>query len=178
MKFRTGFEDGSVREKFSDEAGFACVGDSMTVQADAREADINFIMERYTKTGQMPPPSRVPRYGDFDGISDFRSALEAVSAAQEAFMSLPAKVRAKFENDPAQFLDFAEDPANLPEMVELGLVSKEVLDAQAAPDVKDKPTGGKPVSPKGDPTPASGSDADPGSERRGSSKASKGGADH
>lgn len=127
--FRTGYEPDSERDAHSDRCGFACEGDSLTVQADARDADINVIMERYTRTGTFPGLSRIPEYGDFDGISDFRQALEAVGEAQELFMELPAKLRSRFENDAVQFVEFVGNPANQDELGELGLLSREAFDA-------------------------------------------------
>lgn len=144
MKFITGFEDAKERSKLSDLAGFACVGDSMTVQADAVDADINVIMDKYARTGQLPPIKRLPSYGDFDGITDYREAIHAVRDAEELFMQLPAKVRSRFENDPGQFLEFCDTPANRLELAELGLLTKEAADAirKEAEEVKPQPTDG------------------------------------
>lgn len=145
MEFITGYESPKEREKRSTLFGTVPVGDSLTVQADARDADINVIVDRYVRTGHIPALSRVPSYGDFDGISDYRTALHAVRAAEEQFMALPAKVRSRFENDPAAFVDFCEDPANRVELADLGLLSKEAADAvrKEAAEVKEKPTSGK-----------------------------------
>lgn len=55
-----------------------------------------------------------------DGI-DFQASLKLVKRVQEAFASLPSKVRNRFENDPARFLAFCSDPANGPELVALGI---------------------------------------------------------
>lgn len=100
-------------------------GVSLTVQSQAEDADINVLMHRYGITGRMPENVRIPSYGDFTEVTDFRSALEAVRRAEEGFMELPARVRAEFQNDPQLLLQFAADPANLPRMRELGL-AKEV----------------------------------------------------
>lgn len=42
---------------------------------------------------------------------------------KKSFMTLPASVRERFANDPGEFLKFAEDPANLDEMVDMGLAT-------------------------------------------------------
>ena len=47
--------------------------------------------------------------------------------AQEAFDALPSSWRTKFNNDPANFVDFCQDPNNRDEMVKLGMI--EVQDA-------------------------------------------------
>lgn len=97
---------------------------SKTKQEFAEEADINRLMERYTLTGEIPV-GITGTYGDFSDAPDFMQAQEIVLRAQQQFAALPAKVRARFENDPAQFLAFVHDEANYGELRELGLLSKE-----------------------------------------------------
>lgn len=116
------------RDQASDEAGLANDMPSMTQQSFAEDADINVIVERFGLTGQMPEPLN-PQYGDFSQVGDFQSAMNAIADAQSGFMSLPAALRARFGNDPAQLISFLEDPANRSEAVSLGLVNS-VLDKQ------------------------------------------------
>lgn len=109
----------------SDETGLKCEDPSLAQQHSAEECDINYIVERFGVTGQLPENNRpMPTYGDFTGISDYRAALDAVAAADSAFMNLPAKVRERFDNDPALFVDFcsSSDPADRSEAIELGLI--------------------------------------------------------
>lgn len=92
-------------------------------QSFADEADINKQMALWRRPGVGVPPRVVPpSYGDFTNASDYLEACQRVVDAQEAFNSLPAKVRRRFENSPAQLLDFVADPANTEEAIELGLV--------------------------------------------------------
>lgn len=102
---------------------------SMTKQSFKAECDINLIMKRFKKTAGADFLSRYSGYvsgsfGDFSEVVDYRTALDQISRAKEVFGALPAKVRARFENDPAQFLDFVGNPANKDEMVALGLAVK------------------------------------------------------
>lgn len=109
----------------SDETGLKCEDPSLTQQHLAEECDINYIVERFGVTGQLPEaPTHTPTYGDFTGIGDYRQALDAVMAADDAFMALPAKIRERFDNDPALFVDFCSstDPADRSEAIELGLI--------------------------------------------------------
>lgn len=101
-----------------DEAEFAAQ------QQFAQEVDINEIVRRFGLTGELPENVRVPQSGDFTGIGDYQSAMQAVRAAQESFMELPAEVRARFSNDPQALMVFMDDPANRDEAVKLGLVNK------------------------------------------------------
>lgn len=102
------------------------VGESLTVQSQAEDADLNVLMDRFGITGRMPENIRLPEYGDFSHVTDYRSALEAVRDAHENFMEIPAKVRARFDNDPQQYMDFVANPNNIPEMRELGIFNKAV----------------------------------------------------
>lgn len=108
----------------SDLNGLSCPEPTLAQQHSAQECDINYIVERFGVTGQLPPQTGpAPTYGDFTGILDYRDALHAVMAADEAFMALPAKVRERFDNDPALFVDFCSDGNNISEMMELGLIA-------------------------------------------------------
>jgi phage internal scaffolding protein len=96
-------------------------GPSLTIQSQAEDADLNIIMRRFGITGKMPENVRLPEYGDFTQITDYRSALESVRMANEAFMEIPAEIRARFQNDPQQFLEFTTNEKNLDELRKMGL---------------------------------------------------------
>lgn len=95
---------------------------SLTQQSFKDESDINFIVKRFGVGAPISVPARMPTYGDFSGCSDYREALDAIIAADEAFMALPPRVRERFDNDPALFVDFCSDPSNRSEAMELGLI--------------------------------------------------------
>lgn len=99
---------------------------SMTKQAFKDECDINKIVAKYHKTNQITHLNRVQgSYGDFSQVSDYQSALNAVMAAQDAFMGLSSKIRARFGNNPAEFLNFVSDDKNYEEALKLGLLDDE-----------------------------------------------------
>lgn len=113
-------------------------GETMTQKSDARDADINFIMKKYQKTGLVPVTQRVARSGDFTSAPDFREACERINEANEAFRELPAKIRKQFGNDPAEFLDFVHNPENLEEMRRMGLAKPAPMpDPAPAPTPKE-----------------------------------------
>jgi phage internal scaffolding protein len=97
--------------------------DSLTNQSDAKDCDINILMSRYQKTGQMPQLLEQPRFGDFSQVGDYREALDLVRQADATFHEVPAKLRKEFDNDPAKFLEFVKDPKNIDKMREMGLAS-------------------------------------------------------
>lgn len=106
------------------DAGLSFEGEvSLTHQSLSQECDINVIMARYEKTGVIDyVQSRSPQYGDFSQVRDYRENLEMIINAQESFMALPAHVRLRFNNDPAQFLDYVQNPENIDGIRELGLL--------------------------------------------------------
>lgn len=117
-------------------------GPSLTVQSQAEDADINVMMKRFGVTGQFPINPKTPLYGDFSDVTDFASALNAVQAAEHAFLEYPADFRARFENNPQLFLEFCENPANRDEIKKLGLAA---ADAQFAKDNPHFAAEGKPL---------------------------------
>lgn len=115
-----------------DPEGLDCsVLPSRTSQEFAEEVDINTIARRFHLTGELPENVPMVLQGDFTNALDFRSAMELVVAAREGFMEQPAEVRARFRNDPQEFLDFVSDKANLDEAIKLGLVREESVQARA-----------------------------------------------
>lgn len=112
------------RDAVSFETGLDCQDESLAQQHMAEDADINTIVKRFGLTGHMPQGAKLPTYGDFTGVTDFRSALEAVQYAEETFGELPADLRARFQNDPQLYLEFASDPANQQEIYDLGLAER------------------------------------------------------
>ena len=105
----------------SDQSALYSDEPSLTVQADLEDSDINTIVRRFGLTGEMPSDVRVPTYQDFEDVFDFQSAQNVILEAGAEFLRMPAHVRARFQNDPQAFLEFASDARNLREMVSLGL---------------------------------------------------------
>lgn len=97
---------------------------SMTQQQFKEECDVNNIVKKFTNTGEfLHVTSKQGRYADFSEIQDYQGMLDTVIAAEEAFMSLPAQVRAKFRNDPGKLIEFLQDPKNEEEARSLGLLN-------------------------------------------------------
>jgi phage internal scaffolding protein len=132
------------------ETGLDCCDPSLTQQHMAEDADINELVRRFGLTGKFPESHRVPQYGDFVGISDYRAALAAIDEADDQFFGLPADLRSRFDNDPARYMDFATNPANQEEIYALGLAERPrgapipSTDAPQAPKVDPGSTSGTP----------------------------------
>ena len=116
----------------SDQAGLKCLDASLTQQQFKEESDINTIVDRFMKSGVLPTPVNMPQYVDFEGIFDFQSAMNAVRAADENFMRMDSKVRARFNNSPQEFLEFFANPENTQEAIRLGLaIPQAVVETQS-----------------------------------------------
>lgn len=126
--------DGVIRDVYSNdesmfysaETALECKDESLTVQSQAEEADINTIVKRFGVTGMLPLVERPPLNEDFTEVFDFRSAMDMILAAQRSFEGLDANVRKRFGNDPAEFVEFCGNPDNLDEMRKMGLAVPKV----------------------------------------------------
>lgn len=101
--------------------------EGMTQQSFREECDINILMSRYSYNDLLAHTAQFQgQYGDFTCIPDFQSACNAIAAANEMFMTLPANIRNHFENDPGQFLAFVDNPDNKVAMQDMGLLPKDL----------------------------------------------------
>ncbi|AXH78129.1 MAG: internal scaffolding protein [Microviridae sp.] len=126
------------REKLG---GLDCSNDQgRTVQSAKDECDLNAIMKKYIKTGELPPGIGIGRFGDFSDVTDYLEAQNTLIQARQQFDSLPSGVRERFRNDPAALLAFVNDRKNLDEARTLGLLKDEpVKGAGALPVEPAKP---------------------------------------
>lgn len=103
----------------------------LTKQSDAKDCDINAIFKRFERTGQLPDAIfQNPLYGDFSNVPDYQEALHIVRKAEEQFALLDVTIRNRFDNDPAKFLGFVQDPKNIDEMDKMGLLKPEAVKAR------------------------------------------------
>ena len=97
-------------------------GPTLTEQAHKNETDMNFILRDYARIGLIRHSRE--NEGKYDDISvqDYQSAMFVVAEANSMFEELPSSIRKRFKNDPTQFLEFVQNPNNLSEMKELGML--------------------------------------------------------
>ena len=110
-------------DKVSDETGLSCPELTLAQQNFKDECDINHIVRQFGLTGELPGKPLSPQYGDFTGVLDYHSAVNAVLAVQDDFMELPAQLRSRFSNDPAELIDFLSNEENREEAIKLGLIA-------------------------------------------------------
>lgn len=121
--------DLKVRSRFnydpdaaSEITGLITPEETRTQQQFQEESDINVLVRRFRITGQLPENVRMPTYADFGEIYDFHSAANAIAEANEAFHAMPADIRKRFGNDPAEFVAFCSNENNRKEAEAMGLV--------------------------------------------------------
>lgn len=108
----------------SDQSALVCPEESLTHQEFAEESDINVIIDRFG-IGENPIEAQqwVTNVDIADAPNTYMDVMNQLNEARDQFMSLPAKVRSQFDNDPGRFVDFVSDPNNGEELVRLGLAT-------------------------------------------------------
>lgn len=85
-------------------------GALVTKQDGKRDADINFILKNYERSGMIGNiSSKEPQYGDFSQGIEYDQALSLVREAEERFATWPAAARELARNDPRIALDMLAD---------------------------------------------------------------------
>lgn len=117
-------------------------GPSLTKQSFAGDTDINKIIAKFEKTGMIEHVNRrQPFYGDVSEYRGYQESLEMVREAQELFNNMSANIRERFENDPVKMIEFLDNPANLQEAIDLGMVLPDPRRGQGSPE--NVPQGGQ-----------------------------------
>lgn len=121
MKLKMAYDN---HDDASIETGLMCMDKSLAQQQFLEESNILTIVERFGLTGQLPTVLQLPQQGDYTGIFDYQTAMNALVATREQFDQLPYKVRERFNNDPAKFYEFCTTEENAEEAIRLGLATK------------------------------------------------------
>lgn len=106
--------------------GYVSENPSVTQQQFKDEADINYIVRIYDAQGVIPGQTgavpREPMFGDFSDLPEnAQEAYNQILEAKANFDNLDVEIRKRFNFDPAAFFEFVQDPANVDELVSLGL---------------------------------------------------------
>lgn len=116
---------------------FECDSEMITKQSCRDECDINNILSQFSKTGIISHVNNsTASFVDLPDVSDFQHALAVVTEAEFAFSTLPSKLRERYSNDPALFLEALMDPSQVEFLTEVGVFRRR-------PDAKS----GEPASP-------------------------------
>lgn len=96
---------------------------SMTQQNFKQECDINSILENYRKTGTpLSNPQFNEQIVDVSTYGDFQDSMNKIRESVELFEQLPAVLRKKMDNDPANLPAYLEE--NAEEAIKYGLMTK------------------------------------------------------
>ncbi|AXL15607.1 internal scaffolding protein [Microviridae sp.] len=119
--------------------------EGITEQHHTDQCDINKILAQFMETGIMPGTKANPQYGDVSEV-DFQEMQNTLATAKTLFEELPEQVKDHFNNEMHTFLNFAENPDNLPQMEEWGLAIKnerlaQALQTQAGEETTSLPAG-------------------------------------
>jgi phage internal scaffolding protein len=117
----------------SNASGLSCQEPTRAQQHHKEECDINEILRRFGKTGQMPVNTSEALYPDFSDAVDYHTALNQIIASEREFDLLPSNLRKRFDNDPAKLVYFMQDKKNHAEAVELGLINAPKTEPKTAP---------------------------------------------
>ena len=86
--------------------------DGRTKQAFKDSTDVNKILRKHIKSGTIETLGRIQgQFGDFSDF-DYMDAQNRIAQAKSLFEQLPGELRAEFNNNPGDFLQYANDPAN------------------------------------------------------------------
>lgn len=114
---------------------------SLTEQSHAESCDIHTIMRKYRKTGVLNHVAQYEgTYGHFASYPEFQDAQNIIAEAKSMFETVPAYIRADFDNDPALFLDFMQDPANKEAIADYGLSTIHLPDPKNDSEPPQAPT--------------------------------------
>jgi phage internal scaffolding protein len=133
IPFKTPYDgkDHSVRLSFLDENGDPLPSNVEQHHKDA--CDIDKILRQYDKSGLITHVNQATaHYGDYTEVNEYQVSLNMVMDAQNAFMELPSAIRAQFSNDPGLFFEFASNPENASQLVEMGLAEAPTIDGSTA----------------------------------------------
>lgn len=124
---------------------------SLTDQSQGPMTDVNNIMDRYAKTGQIHHlRGKQGQYMDLSATPDLMEAFALVDFASQAFQALPADLRRQLDNDPRKLEGFVKDPKNQELLVKYGLLTKSEssnLDSESTKVPADKAAKKPPVAP-------------------------------
>lgn len=136
--FRTPYNCADPRAE-GKKTALECKDPTLAQQHFKDSCDINILFAKYLETGEMPQVMDGLTYGNFEGIFDFQTAMNAVRTAEGLFLQLPARIKNRFDNDPQKLLQFLHNPENREEAEFLGLVNKpEKPDGPESPGTTEK----------------------------------------
>lgn len=99
-------------------------GPSRTSQSEEAGANINNMVRRHNlKVNELTHvATTLGEFRDISDLPDLQTAMNIVADANSAFQELPGEVRHLMDHNVGNFLPFIDDPENLDQCIELGLL--------------------------------------------------------
>lgn len=99
-------------------------GQGRTHPEHAAAADINHIVNRWRRTGEIEHVAHgEPFFLTGEEPASLQEALDTVALAEERFLELPSSVRNLCDNDPVVFLEMFQDQEGRQALEDAGLVT-------------------------------------------------------
>lgn len=97
----------------------------LTEQHHAIECDVNRIVAQAKQSGQLPGQDIKPVYGDISS-DDFQTMQDTIAIVKSDFESLPADIRAEFNNQPEQLLEAMANPDQREHLTKIGIFESQI----------------------------------------------------
>ncbi|AXL14605.1 internal scaffolding protein [Microviridae sp.] len=108
--------------------------ESLTEQCHKDEVKIQNIMRKASREGIVRHVSKYQgQYMDMVSAPDFYEAQIQLANAQSMFETVPAQIRAEFDNDPGKYIDFMQNPENRENIEKMGLDASHLPEATQLP---------------------------------------------
>jgi len=108
---------------------------SMVQPEHAAETEINNVMARYARTGQIPLRDVAGVYADLSVDFDFAAAQDVILEANRRFLTLPFEVRDEFRT-PQGFLEAFNSKSGLARLEAVGVLQKAPKKEPEAPSAQ------------------------------------------
>lgn len=97
-------------------------------------------MRKYKETGVLNHVNaHQGTYMEYPDSIDYHEAQNIIAEAASMFETVPSHIRADFQNDPAKFLDFMQNPDNTQAIHDYGLSTTHFDPNEEKPKPKEKP---------------------------------------
>lgn len=148
------------RDFESERTALYCNDPSLTKQEFKEETDINVILKRFTRTGELPPMPVPEDFIDITARANYFEMQQRIANANAIFYQLDPEIRAQHLNSPAKWADQVVAAVAAGDGDRLNELGVAIEDRKAAkpltetPPATKSPEGGTPA-PSGDKGPPS-----------------------
>ena len=95
---------------------------TLTEASHGPKTRISNILKQFEQTGLVQHiNTHKGIYADYTDAPNYEEAMMQIAEANSMFESVPARIRAEFNNNPGEFIDFMSDPENRDAIEALGL---------------------------------------------------------